>query len=240
MEPRPVLAITHMPMGHFGLVGEALGRRGVPLVGADPEDGGLPSDLARFSAIVSFGGHASAVDARPSSGLAAEIALLASALRDEVPVLGLCLGGQLLSAAAGGDVRRLEHRYVGWTPLAPTPAAAEDPLLSVLGAPVPVLEWHLDAIELPPDGESLAETDGPGRSVFRTGPAAWGSQLHLELTPDTLDAWLGSREHHAELASAGVDGEAIARGAATHLAAQVAFGRALFERFAELVARREH
>ena len=87
-------------------------------------------------------------------------------------------------------MRRLDRLYVDWPELVVLPAARGDPLFDRLPDRTVVLEWHVDAIEPPPGATVLAETAGPGCAIFRAGPAAWGSQIHLELTPEMLSGWL--------------------------------------------------
>ena len=168
-----------------------------------------------------------------------ELELLTQALADEVPVLGLCLGGQLLARAAGGRVERMAEPFSGWPRLTRFAAAAEDALFGGLPPEVEVLEWHNASIEPPPGAVVLAETGGPVCSIFRAGPAAWGSQIHLELTPAMLARWLDDDDLARDLAAAGVDPAGLVAESPRRLAAQNRVAETVFERFAEvLLARR--
>ena len=102
-------------------------------------------------------------------------------------------------------MRRLDRLYVDWPELVTLPPAREDELFDRLPDRTVVLEWHLDAIEPPPGAAVLAETAGPGCAVFRAGPAAWGSQIHLELTPEMLAGWLSDPAERDNLEAIGVD-----------------------------------
>lgn len=233
---RPLLVITHLADRALGLAGRVLAGRGIPLrhVHLDGERPGLDE----VAGLLVLGGAMGVPDAERYPFLRWELELLERALAEEVPVLGLCLGGQLLARAGGGRVRRMKRPYLGWTRLARLAPAADDPLFGALPAELEVLEWHNDRIEVPPRATPLAETDGPGASVFRIGPSAWGSQIHLELTPAMLHGWLEDAELRRDLVRAGVDPDRLAAEAAHRLPAQGAVTATVFERFADVLERR--
>ncbi len=232
----PVLIISHLEDRHSGLAGESLKAAGCPVSEWNPLDDAPAPSLDRIAGIVSLGGRESATDLDRHPFLAAEVELMRIALANEVPILGMCLGAQLLAVAAGGRVTRLESMYVGWPELCLLPAAGDDPVLGSLGERLPVLKWHEDVIELPPEGVVLGVTETPGAALFRIGHAAWGSQAHLELTPPMLlDGWLTESGGIAEIESAGNDIEAFRAESARRLPIQMAIARPAFEAFARLV-----
>ena len=234
---RPLLAITHLADRALGLAEGVLARRGIPLRRTHL-DGDRPR-LDDVGGLLVLGGAMGVPDADAYPFLRWELELLTQALADEVPVLGLCLGGQLLARAAGGRVERMAEPFIGWPRLTRFAAAAEDALFGGLPPEVQVLEWHNDSIEPPPGAVVLAETGGPGCSIFRAGPAAWGSQIHLELTPAMLARWLDDDDLARDLAAAGVDPAGLVAESPRRLAAQNRVAETVFERFAEvLLARR--
>jgi GMP synthase (glutamine-hydrolysing) len=235
---RPILVVNHLPGPETGLVDDALRGEGLPLLEVNIfEEPRLPG-LEEISGIVSLGGMMGVPDAADYPFLAAELELLAGALAAETPILGLCLGAQLLATAAGGEVRRLDRRYVDWPELVALPQAHGDPLFDRLPERIVVLEWHEDAIEPPPRATVLAETAGPGCAVFRAGPAAWGSQIHLELTPAMLSGWLSPAELDG-LAGLGLDVDEFVREAPARLRRQSEATGAVIRAFARLVRARE-
>ena len=197
-------------------------RRGDPLPALDEVDG-----------IVTLGGEQSVRELARYDYLVAETALLREAVARELPVLGICLGSQLLAHALGGSVRRASRRSVEWRSLRPTEEGATDPLVSALDLPVPALHWNEDVFSLPPGAVELLEAPGEGVEAFRAGARAWGFQFHPDADAANLNSWYA----HAEwIEEAGLS-EAQARAADdAHMERQSASSRALFEAFAREVA----
>ena len=231
---RPLLAITHLPDRSLGLAEDVLGPA-VPLRRLHVDDPERPS-LDEVSGVLVMGGEMGVPDATEWPFLRWELDLLREAVERGTPVLGICLGAQLLAAGAGGAVRRMERPYLGWPALERRPEAGGDPLFDSLPGQMKVFEWHEDRIEPPPDADVLAETGGPGCSVFRAGERAWGSQIHLELTPAMLRGWLESPDARAAVEAAGTDPGRLLDEADARLDEQRAAAPAVFERFGELVA----
>ncbi|MDQ3875832.1 MAG: type 1 glutamine amidotransferase [Actinomycetota bacterium] len=152
-----------------------------------------------FHGIVSLGGPMSADD--PHEVLAAERALLASAAEHEVPVLGVCLGAQLLAHALGARIYpNPAGREVGVSEVLVTEDGRSDPLLAGLPNPLPVMQWHGDAFELPAGASLLATSPACTNQAFRFGRRAYGVLFHPEVGPAEARDWL-SREEYREYAA---------------------------------------
>jgi GMP synthase (glutamine-hydrolysing) len=189
--------------------------------------GTLPA-LGDVDGIVSLGGEESVLD----GNLEAEAALLRQAVAQDIPVLGVCLGAQLLAHALGGRVMRRPRRLVAWTPLR---SLHDDPVLGRLPPHAHGLHWNEDAFEPPPGAvELLVRPDGFGEG-FRIG-RAWGIQFHPEVTPAGLDSWYA--DGGRELGEAGVREEAARAADELYLPGQRALAEALFGGFARVVAAR--
>ncbi len=126
-----------------------------------------------------------------------ELALIQARLEAGDPVLGLCLGAQMLVHAAGGTVEPLLQGHppqalpeVGCGAVQWLPAAQQEPALAGLNACEPVFFWHGDRCRLPPQATLLASSLACREQVFRLGPAAWGIQFHAEITPALARAWV--------------------------------------------------
>ncbi len=233
---RPVLMFTHFDDRRTGLVGEGLELAGCSMVEANPADGLPPWSIDEIAAIVSFGGRQSARDAHRDPFLAAEVRLMRDALALETPVLGLCLGAQLLAVASGGEVSRLGPMSVGWPRLSPLPAARQDPVFGALNGGLQALEWHEDVLSAGPGAVQLATTPGPGDALFRLGSAAWGSQPHIEVSESMLlEGWLADESGIADVEAMGYEIDAFRDETRELLAIQIEAVRPVFERFAEVV-----
>jgi GMP synthase (glutamine-hydrolysing) len=233
----PVLAVLHNLDDAFtGHAGPALRAAGIELDERFLKEGDELPALGDVDGVLSFGGDQSVRDIAAEPVLAAEAELLHDAVARDLPVLGVCLGAQLLAHALGGSVARLPRRTVAWTPVEPLPAAAGDPVFGALPEDAFALHWNEDGFEPPPGAVELLRRNGPTAEAFRYGDRAWGVQFHPEVDPENLEGWY--RTGHQELSEAGVT-EAQARAAdAVHLSGQRALSDALFGGFARVVAAR--
>jgi GMP synthase (glutamine-hydrolysing) len=207
MQPVLVIEQEHSLRG-LGLLGDRLDASGLPYRQLRGWDERLDDLEARdFSAIVAMGGNAHAWEEGVPL-LEAERDLLHDAVEEAVPVLGICLGGQLLARALGGDVREAEQPEIGWLEIAPTEEAAADPILGHLTAPTGVYQWHHDVIELPPGARRLASSPLAPNQAFRAdGTDAWGIQFHPEVDAQLFETWIS--RHPEEVREAGVDVDAL-------------------------------
>jgi GMP synthase-like glutamine amidotransferase len=188
-----------------------------------------------FDALVSLGGDQSVRDIEQYDYLEAEAALLREEAERGTPVLGVCLGGQLLAHALGGTVDRLPARIVTWAPVEKLPAAEGDPVLGDLPDPVRALHWNEDGFTIPPGGTELLTRAAAGGEAFRWGDNAWGIQFHPEADAAILDSWYADVEW---LKEAGVEEAAAREADRAHLPGQRATAEGIFGGFARFVMRR--
>lgn len=191
MTPRPTaLVIQNGPKGGPGRVGEWLTDAGIDLDIAHGYQTPVPERLHHDALIVLGGGYLPDADDK-APWLATTRDLVRQALDTGTPVLGICLGGQLLAHVAGGTVQGdTGAPENGSTPITIRTDAADDRLFHSLPGTVPAIEHHIDAITaLPPEATWLAETKRCPYQAFRIGDNAWGTQFHPEIDPTRVRDW---------------------------------------------------
>ena len=188
---RPILVIEQEEsLRGLGLLGERLRARDVPHVAAQAWRDDLGALRAGdFSGIVPLGGAAHAWDEAASPWLRRERELLASAHAEGVPVLGICLGGQVLARALGARVFPADAIEVGWLEVQPTAEASGDAVLGHLREPTGVYQWHHDVFDLPDGAVRLASSRRSPNQAFRVG-RAWGLQFHPEVDAALWRDWI--------------------------------------------------
>jgi GMP synthase (glutamine-hydrolysing) len=182
-----VLAVRHVPFEGLGTIAPVLQARQIGITYADVFlDQPIP-DWRPAAGLIVMGGPMSANDDLPF--VRREIEVLAAAVEAGKPVLGICLGAQLLARALGARVYRNAVKEIGWGPVRWTEAAARDPLLAGLHAPETVFHWHGETFDLPAGAEWLASSPACRHQAFRAGSTAYGFQFHLEVTPEIISDW---------------------------------------------------
>ena len=146
-------------------------------------------DLDGIDAIVSLGGTAHPDQDHAEPWLAAELDLLEEALDLGVPILGVCLGGQLLARAAGGQIGKVDVPEVArFADIGLLPDAIDDLVFAGLPRPFFGFEWHWYGFRAPPGATLLAQNEST-HQAFRLQNRAWGLQFHIEVTAETLAEW---------------------------------------------------
>src|SRR6202167_3414078 len=196
------LAVRHVAFEDLGLLAALLAARGYGVrwleAGVDP----IPAAaLVEPDLVVVLGGPIGVYEADTYPFIAAEIAAIAARLTSNKPMLGICLGAQMMAAALGARVAPGPVKEIGWAPLTLT-AAGKTSVLAPLGTS-PVLHWHGDNCELPAGCEGLASTPHCPVQAFARLPSQLALQFHLETEPARFESWLIG--HTVELGKAGID-----------------------------------
>jgi GMP synthase-like glutamine amidotransferase len=224
--PRAVIVVHDVSgaaaAGELGTIGDRIAQHGIRFDVLTAGERPFP-DPATLDLIVIMGSDKSAYD-DSIPWLAGELAFLRAAIRVGTPILGICFGGQLLSRALGGTVRRAERHELGWFSIATVDQAAVPD--------GPWMESHWDTFTVPPGARRLAWTLD-AEQAFRFGPHL-GVQFHPEITPTVFETWAAiwqARGHDRELAAMGVDLPALRAQIARRSDAARAASYTLFDDF---------
>jgi len=197
---KPGLILQHSELGTPARLGEWLHERALPFVVHHVWKQPLP-DPREFGFVVSLGSEQSA-DATEPGWVRQEIAVLREAVRAGVPVLGVCFGGQALSAALGGGAQPLASPEIGWI-------AVDSVDRAVPGGPW--MHYHRELMRVPPGAREVARSPA-GPAAFRSGPHL-GLQFHPEADASLVELWART---DSELAEAGLTPDALASQTAAH------------------------
>ena len=225
------LAIVHQRDAGPGVFGHAMREHDIELEHwFRAEDDEPPRDLGEYGAVFSFGG-AMHVDQEPlHPWLAKERAVLRELLDRDVPVLGVCLGAQLLAEAAGGAARRASTPEIGWLEVEVTAEGASDPLLAPLAPRFEAFEWHAYEFDLPPGATALARTP-VCLQAYRIGDLAWGIQFHAEVSAADTESWIDDYRKDLDALSVGLDAESLRLETRAKLITWNELGRGICDRF---------
>lgn len=205
---RRALVLTHVAHEGPARVGDALERAGIEMDTRRLHAGDeLPHALGDWDLLVVMGGPMGVLDVGDPRYpfLERELELIRTAVRNEFPTLGLCLGAQLLAAAAGarvypnmaGDPPR-PVREVGWGAIHFVRTPAEEPYLAGLDPAEVVLHWHGDTFDLPAGAVLVASTLPCENQMFRLGRRQFGLQFHVELRASDIRTWLDADRSYVE------------------------------------------
>ncbi len=183
-----VIVLKHVPFEGPALISEMMEGRGLAYKTIEVFDEGVPLSAAGFSGIVSMGGPMSVLDGLEM--IEKEKKLLLEAMNRGLPVLGVCLGSQILASTCGGEVYPGNRPEVGWGEVTLTGEGLSDPLFSGVENPLAVLHWHGDTFDLPQGAVRLASSGHYENQAFRVGKKAYGFQFHLEVDESMVRNWV--------------------------------------------------
>ena len=182
------LAFRHVPFEGLGLIEPALHAHHIAVEFADLYRADAPvPDISAYDALIFLGGPMSVNDDLPYLGR--EMEFIRQAISRQQPLLGICLGAQLIARALGATVRRNAVKEIGWYRLDFTEAAGRNGLFQGLSQET-VFHWHGETFDLPPGAELLASSELCRNQAYRIGESVYGLQFHLEVTPEIIADWL--------------------------------------------------
>jgi GMP synthase (glutamine-hydrolysing) len=207
------IAVRHVAFEDLGLLEPLLADRGYEVRYLDAADATIAPEALRDAELaVVLGGPISANDVDTYPFVADELAAVRARLDAGSPILGICLGAQLIARALGAEVRPASAAEIGYAPVDLTPAGRDSVLAPLAG--IPVLHWHGEEVTLPQGAVSLASTAVTEHQAFALGDAVLGLQFHVEADVRRLERWLVG--HASELVARGIDPRDLRAAAAEH------------------------
>jgi GMP synthase-like glutamine amidotransferase len=232
-----VLAIIHQRDAGPGVFAEAIVDAGGQLdewtFAERPEP---PADPLGYDAVLILGGAMNVDESERYSWIAAEEALLRELLAHDVPLLGLCLGGQLLTASAGAQPRRASHPEIGWHRVGVTAEGESDPLLGPLTPSFEAFQWHSYEFPLPPGAVPLARSE-VCLQACRLGERAWALQFHPEVSAADARHWIEDYRADPDAVRIGIDPAALGQETEQKIGAFNQLGRELCGRWLRIAER---
>jgi GMP synthase (glutamine-hydrolysing) len=228
------LAIVHQPDAGPGVFADEIRSRGVALDEWHIADGPPPAEPVGYDAVLTFGGAMHADHEADHPWLRKEKAVLRDLIDRRVPLLGMCLGCQLVAEAAGGAARRAAAPEIGWHSVELTPEAADDPLLSGLPPRFEAFQWHSYEAAPPPGATALARSPICLQAYRLDGPA-WGIQFHAEVSAGDADYWIDDYRSDPDAVRIGLDPDAFRRQTRNLIGPWNEVGRALCGRFVDAI-----
>lgn len=231
-----VLAVSHQDDAGPGVFAEAVRGAGHALEVWDrPREPRPPGEPAGYDAVIVLGGAMNVEDAGELPWMSEELRLIARLLDRRKPLLGVCLGSQLLATAAGGAAERAPRPEIGWFDVEVGEAGRADPLIGPLAPRFEALQWHSFRSVLPPGAVELAHSPVCPQA-FRIGANAWGIQFHAEVSrPDAMH-WIHDYESDPDAIRIGIEPGRLLDETEPRIDAWNELGRDLCARFLEAAA----
>ena len=186
-----LLVCQHVPHEILGTLNPLLKSAGFRIryvnFGRHPD--AAPS-LEGYQGLIVLGGPMSVNETAEHPHLTTEMRLIESALEKDLPVLGICLGAQLIAKTLGSKVYRNREKEIGWYDVAPTEHAADDPLVGHFEASEKIFQWHGDTFDLPHGARHLATSFVCEQQAFRYGENVYALQFHMEVDEPMIERWL--------------------------------------------------
>ena len=186
-----------------------------------------------------MGGPQSVYEQRRYPYLTKEISLLRAAIEAHQPILGVCLGAQLLAAALGASVTKNPQKEIGWYSLMREPGAENDPLFDIFGQTETVFQWHGDTFALPRGAIRLASSPVCQEQAFRFGTYAYGLQCHVEVTEPMIGSWMRVNREELTQLHGTIDPSSIRQQTSVHISRLQQLSHHVATSFAQLISATE-
>jgi GMP synthase (glutamine-hydrolysing) len=189
MSSKRILILQNERADPAGYLGELLQGKAIAYDVCKVEEEALPAPNS-YAAIIALGGAQHLYEREKYPYFSAEEALIRQIVHQDIPFLGICLGGQLLASALNGEVKRHSETEIGFYDIPLTAEGIADPLYAGFPGYHTTFHWHEDTFDLPEGSILLASNSITTNQAFRYGRRAYGIQYHIELTPEMLHEWM--------------------------------------------------
>lgn len=226
-----IIVLQHHPAENLGVIAEALEGAALAWQYVRVHAGQpIPKELRGAGGLIVLGGPQTVYQLDRYPYLREVIRLIEDALKADKPILGICLGSQLLAATLGAKVYRAGEREIGWYPVRPSAAARDDRLMRGLPGEFVAAHWHSDVFDLPDGASALASSERTAVQAYRYRDNAYGLLFHAEMTAEILSALVG--EFGDGLTRVGVDGAAMLTDSPRYFPRLNQIGETIFSRWA--------
>jgi len=199
-----LLVFQHVPYEILGTLNPLFKRSGFRIryvnFGRHPD--AQPS-LEGYDGLVVLGGPMSVYETKKYPYLTTELHLIEEAIQKDIPVLGVCLGAQLIAKALGARVTKSGEKEIGWHDVSRTHEAKKDPVVGHFRDSEKIFQWHGDTFDTPKEAVHLASSQTCSNQAFRYGKRVYGFQFHLEVDEPMIERWLKTPSFKNELESLG-------------------------------------
>lgn len=239
---RKVLVFQHVANEILGTLNPALKKQGLNIryVNFERDPEASPS-VEKYNGLIVLGGYMGVYEADQYTHIKTEIKLIEQALKKNIPILGICLGAQILAHVLGSEVRKSAEKEMGWYDVELTTAGENSPLLSHFKKTEKIFQMHGDTFDIPKSCEHLAISKICPAQAFSYGTKVFGLQFHLEVDEAMILRWLNNPKNQKDiLESQGkVSDEQMRAETALYLKNSLSLSEQTFKKFIDLFALKE-
>ena len=239
---RKVLVFQHVANEILGTLNPALKQQGlnVRYINFERDPNAAPS-IEKYNGLIVLGGYMGVYEADQYTHIKTEMKLIEEALKKNIPILGICLGAQILAHVLGSEVRKSPEKEMGWYDIELTTAGESSPLLSHFKKTEKIFQMHGDTFDIPKSCEHLAQSKICPAQAFSYGSKVFGLQFHLEVDEAMILRWLNNPKNQKDiLESQGkVSAEAMRADTNLYLQNSLKLSEQTFKKFVNLFAMKE-
>lgn len=231
-----VLVLQHVESEGLGIINKAVKQSGIKtdLIRIFKNDR-IPKSLEGYNGLIILGGPMGVYEEDIYPFIKDEIALIKNVIRDDSPILGICLGAQMLAKAAGADVYKGKKKEIGWYKIKLSDEGKRGSLFIGLPDEFTVFQWHGDTFDIPENSKCLAFSELFPNQIIKVGKNAYGLQFHLEVTEDMIKNWIDVNDRELASVKSYINPKNILKDTPGNIETIHRYGEAVFSRFFSLI-----